>query len=148
MDSRIIDAILSRINGGSERVRCEEIAEEVFGPHYAASDSNAAARLDAIQEMLRDDAGDEPGSKETRWYWERALEQFRVAPTKEERSAVIRAMRKIAASRPECEYRGGLLILSRYAKSADTALSAEERRERQKVERMLRELQAIILSSD
>lgn len=148
MDSRIVDAILSRIDDGTERVHCEEIAEEIFGPHYAASDRNSAARLESIQEMLKEEDWDDPRGRETRWYWERALEQFRVAPPKAECAAVMRAMRHIAAMRPDCEYRSGVLRLSRYRMTTKDSLSEVEDRERRQVERTLRDLQAIILGED
>jgi hypothetical protein len=148
MDGRIVDAILGRIDDGTELVYCEEIAEEIFGPHYAASDRNSAARLESIREMLNEEDWDDARDRETRWYWERALEQFKVAPPKAERAAVMRAMRHVAAIRPDCEYRSGVLRLSCYRAITKDRLTEAEDRERKQVEQTLRDLQAIILGED
>lgn len=145
MDSRIVDAILNRIDHGIERIRSEEIAEEIFGAHYAASDHQAAARLEEIQDLLNNtDWTEIPGGNGARWFWERAIEQYRVRRPNIERVAVLRAMKRVAASRSDFEYRGGVLELSHQPNRMSAPSRAESHRERRRIESMLRKMEAII----
>jgi hypothetical protein len=145
MDNRIVDAILKRIDRGTERIRSEVIAEEIFGAHYAASDHHAAARLEEIQDLLNNtDWNEMPGSNGARWFWERALEQYRVSRPNVERVAVLRAMKRVAALRSDFEYRDGVLELSHQPNRVSGASRAESHRERRRIESMMREMEAII----
>ena len=102
MEEKIAGAILKRIDSGEEKIHLEEIAEEVFGVHYAASDHHAAVRLEEIQSLLNEtDWNEIPEGSGARWYWERALEQFRAPRPKSEHLAVLRAMRRVASQRPD-----------------------------------------------
>jgi hypothetical protein len=145
MTDRIANAILSRIDHGVARIGSEEIAEEIFGAHYAASDDHAAARLRDIQDLLKDtDWSEIPEGSGARWYWERALEQFRVDRPKTESAAVSQAMKRVATLRADYIYRNGTLELSRRPKRVKSRPIDKADHEQRQIERMMRQMEAII----
>ena len=145
MDKRIANAILNRIERGGARIDCEEVAEEIFGTHYAASDPHAAARLRDIQELLSDtDWNEITEGSGARWYWERALEQFKVDRPKAERTAIVQTMKRVAARRGDYIYREGGLELSGRPQRARSKPQENKDRETRQIERMMRQMEAII----